>query len=55
MDLNRKTLAAALVLIGGGLLIYAAAAYVAAAVDPLAGFALAGAVLVIAGLFGVDV
>lgn len=50
MDLNRKTLAALLVLVGVGLLIY-----VAAAIQPLAGVALAGACLVGAGLFGVDV
>jgi hypothetical protein len=48
--MNRKTLAATLVIIGAGLLIYAAAA-----LDPIAGFALAGILLIAGGLFGVDV
>jgi p-aminobenzoyl-glutamate transporter AbgT len=50
MDLNRKTLAAVLVIAGVGLLIFTAAE-----LHPLAGFALAGVCLVAAGLFGVDV
>jgi hypothetical protein len=50
MDLNRKTLAGVLVIAGAGLLIFTAAA-----VEPLAGCALAGVCLLAAGLFGVDV
>jgi p-aminobenzoyl-glutamate transporter AbgT len=43
MDLNRKTLAAVLVITGAGLLIFTAAE-----LHPLAGFALAGVCLVAA-------
>lgn len=48
--MNRKTLAAALTILGAGLLIY-----VAYVLHPLAGLALAGACLVGTGMYGIDV
>jgi hypothetical protein len=48
--MTRKTLAAALVILGAGLLIFTAAV-----IEPLAGVALAGVFLIAGGMFGVDV
>lgn len=48
--MSRKTIAALLVTAGGGLLTLAAAL-----IHPIAGIALAGVLLALAGLFAVDV